>query len=201
MTMITRLARLVRADLNAVLDRLEAPELVLAQAVRDMEQALDRERRAVAGLDRELARLARRDRALAEEEARCNGAVAAGLEPDATEGSAAERDDLVRPLIRCRLEAARRRRALKDRAAEIEAERDRIAARCETQAARLDDLRSRAALAAPAATESAPEDPASPRWRAPGELSWSVPEPVAEAEVTLELIRLRRQGVGRGGAA
>ena len=202
MAMITRLARLVRADLNAVLDRLEAPELVLAQAVRDMEQALDQERRALSGLDRELERLARRDQVLMEEETRCSEAIAAGLEQAPEDGPAADRDALVRPLIRRRLDTARRRAALKARVAEVQAERGRLAARAEVHAARLDDLRSRAALAAPAATESAIDDPADPRWRAPGESAWSTPEaPVGDADVELELIRLRRQGAGRGGAA
>lgn len=191
MTMMTRLARLVRADLNALLERLEAPELVLAQAVRDMEQALEEERRAVAGLERELARLARRDLALAEDEAKCAEAIATGL----------ERDALVRPLIRRRLESARRRAALKSRQAEVQAERDRLADRGEIRAAQLDDLRARAALAAPAAAQSGLDDPADPRWRARGECLWSVPEaPVGDAEVELELMRLRRQGAGRGGA-
>ena len=202
MAMITRLARLVRADLNAVLDRLEAPELVLAQAVRDMEQALDQEHRALSGLDRELERLARRDQVLSEEETRCSDAIAAGLEQAPGDGPATDRDALVRPLIRRRLETARRRAALRSRAADVQAERGRLAARVEAHAARLDDLRSRAALAAPAAAESAVDDPADPRWRAPGESAWSAPDaPVGEAEIELELIRLRRQGPSRGGAA
>jgi len=197
MAMLTRLARLVRADLNAVLDRLEAPDLVLAQAVRDMESALDQERRALAGLDRELERLARRDQAMAEDETRCCESIATGLCESPADGGCADRDALVRPLIRRRLETARRRVALKSRTAEVQSERDRLAARTETHAARLDDLRSRAALAAPA--ESAVDDPADPRWRAPGESAWSDPQgPVNDSDVELELIRLRRQGAGRG---
>lgn len=202
MVMITRLARLVRADLNAVLDRLEAPELVLAQAVRDMEQALDQERRVLAGLDRELERLARRDRVLVEEETRYSDAIAAGMAQAPKDGPAADVEILVRPLIRRRLETARRRAALKARVVEVQAERGRLAAHSEGHAARLDDLRSRAALVAPAAAESAMDDPADPGWRAPGESAWSGPEaPVGDAEIELELIRLRRQGARPGGAA
>ena len=37
MTLITRLSRLFRADLHALLDRLEAPDVLLQQAIRDME--------------------------------------------------------------------------------------------------------------------------------------------------------------------
>lgn len=37
MAVLTRLARLFRADLHAVLDRLEAPDILLQQAIREME--------------------------------------------------------------------------------------------------------------------------------------------------------------------
>lgn len=41
MALITRLARLFRADFHAVLDRMEPPDIVLRQAVRDMQENLD----------------------------------------------------------------------------------------------------------------------------------------------------------------
>ncbi|MFZ5602452.1 MAG: PspA/IM30 family protein [Pseudomonadota bacterium] len=37
MTVLTRLSRLFRADLHALLDRMEAPDVLLQQAIRDME--------------------------------------------------------------------------------------------------------------------------------------------------------------------
>ena len=40
MALITRVSRLLRADLHAVLDRIEEPEALLRQAVRDMEEDL-----------------------------------------------------------------------------------------------------------------------------------------------------------------
>jgi phage shock protein A len=43
MALITRVSRLFRADVNAVLDRVEAPEILLKQAVRDMQEALDKD--------------------------------------------------------------------------------------------------------------------------------------------------------------
>jgi phage shock protein A len=45
MALITRVSRLFRADVNAVLDRMEEPEILLKQAVREMEEALDKEQR------------------------------------------------------------------------------------------------------------------------------------------------------------
>lgn len=41
MTLFTRLSRLLRADLHAVLDRMEAPDVLLQQAVRDMQTEID----------------------------------------------------------------------------------------------------------------------------------------------------------------
>ncbi len=72
MALITRMSRLFTADLHAVLDRLEEPDVLLKQAIREMEdelalrehriRLLDHEReqctRQAADIDRELARTA-----------------------------------------------------------------------------------------------------------------------------------------------
>ena len=41
MTLFTRLSRLLRADLHAVLDRMEAPDVLLQQGIRDMQTEID----------------------------------------------------------------------------------------------------------------------------------------------------------------
>ncbi|MGH8588771.1 MAG: PspA/IM30 family protein, partial [Gammaproteobacteria bacterium] len=40
MALITRVSRLFRSDLHAVLDRIEEPEVLLRQAIREMEAEL-----------------------------------------------------------------------------------------------------------------------------------------------------------------
>ena len=45
MTLITRLSRLFHADVNAVIDQLEEPELLLKQAIREMEETLNNDER------------------------------------------------------------------------------------------------------------------------------------------------------------
>ncbi len=40
MALITRLSRLLQADIHAVLDKIEEPELLLKQAIRDMEESI-----------------------------------------------------------------------------------------------------------------------------------------------------------------
>ncbi len=182
MTLMTRLARLVRADLNAVIDRLEAPEVVLAQSVREMELALAGDRRDLAALERELERLELRDGELAAAAARAAEALADGL--------ADGREALARPLIRRRLETERRRAALAARQAEVTVERGRLAARIESRTAHLEDLRGRAALYQET-TGRVDEDGTADGWPP----AWSGPDPgVSDAEVELELLRLRRQG-------
>lgn len=47
MTVITRLGRLFRADFHAVLDRIEEPELLLRQAIREMEDELARQEQSI----------------------------------------------------------------------------------------------------------------------------------------------------------
>ncbi|MGI9316849.1 MAG: PspA/IM30 family protein, partial [bacterium] len=44
MALITRLSRLFQADFNAVLDRIEEPDLQLKQAVREMQLAVDQDK-------------------------------------------------------------------------------------------------------------------------------------------------------------
>ncbi|OOZ38928.1 hypothetical protein BOW53_13550 [Solemya pervernicosa gill symbiont] len=40
MALINRVTRLFRADMHAVLDRIEEPEVLLRQSIREMEEAL-----------------------------------------------------------------------------------------------------------------------------------------------------------------
>ena len=42
MALINRMSRLFTADVHAVLDRIEEPDVLLRQAIREMEEALER---------------------------------------------------------------------------------------------------------------------------------------------------------------
>lgn len=53
MALITRLSRLFHADVNAVLDQLEEPELLLKQSIREMEESLNKSERQLKLLDLE----------------------------------------------------------------------------------------------------------------------------------------------------
>ncbi len=178
MALITRLARLWRADINALLDRLEAPDLVLGQAVREMEEALDGDRRRLVRLTRELG-------GLASQEAACSetlGQAAAALE----DCLAAGRDDLARPVIRRHLECERRRQQLGLHRAALETESERTGRRIAERESQLADLRARAAAYE---EPTALQDEAPPR-------SWA--SPIRDQDVEIHLLRAKRQ---RGGAA
>jgi phage shock protein A len=177
MALITRLARLWRADINALLDRLEAPDLVLAQAIREMEQALDADRRRLAHHMRELDRLGPQEAACTE----TLGQAASALEDCLAEG----REDLARPLIRRRLEGEREQRRLGQRRAELEAELERARRRIAERESQLADLRARAAAYQESATVP-DEDP----------VGWTV-SPIRDEDVEIHLLRAKRQ---RGGA-
>ncbi|MES9848615.1 MAG: PspA/IM30 family protein, partial [Candidatus Thiodiazotropha sp.] len=60
MALITRVSQLFRADVNAVLDRMEEPEILLKQAVRDMEEALTKDDHRVKVIELELKQVASR---------------------------------------------------------------------------------------------------------------------------------------------
>lgn len=177
MALITRLARLWRADINALLDRLEAPDLVLSQAVREMEQVIDGERRL-------LARLMADSECLAVLEAGCHSSLeqtAGALEVCLAE----DRGDLARPLIRRRLEAERQRQQIEGRRARLSGECEQARRRIAEREARLTDLKARASLVEGPVSE--PEDTSLPPVST-----------VRDEDVEIALLQARRL---RGGAA
>lgn len=151
MALITRLSRLLQADAHAVLDRIEEPELLLRQALREMERELDGAARQVRGLEQERERLGARDQTLRETLARIGEDLALCLD--------AGQDELARGLIRRRLETERALDDLARRRTGLDRE---LAERCETLAenrTRYEALRSRAeTLLDDAQAEGRPRD-------------------------------------------
>ena len=97
MALVTRLSRLFQADFHAVLDRIEEPDLQLRQAVREMQLALDSDRKRLQLMQHEL-----------EQSAKAQQSVQRRLEEFEAELDiclAAEKEDLARDLIRRKLGA------------------------------------------------------------------------------------------------
>lgn len=140
MALITRITRLFRADLHAVLDRIEEPDVLLRQAVREMEAELEGDEQRLRRMQHEQARIAARRQELTQALAR--------MEPELDLCFASAREDLARALVKRQLETqrgadllARREAALRDLIAAL-------AARIAENRARLDGMRQKAELLA-----------------------------------------------------
>lgn len=136
MALITRLARLFKADLHAVIDRLEAPDVLLKQAIREMEEAVATGQRVLAGSEADRKRIGARLAELAQQRERIGAELDLCFE--------ASNESLARGLLRRRLHIERGLGALTQQAEVLDAD---IAARremVESQRRRLGELRDRA---------------------------------------------------------
>ena len=170
MALITRISRLFRADLHEVLDRIEEPDVLLRQAVREMEEELAHDEQRIKVLDHEHAEMIARQTGIEQSLAE----IEEGLDVCFTSG----KDELARSLIRRRLEAQRyleilgsKRSALQDTLAGL---RERVA----NNRTRLESMRQKAELL----TEAGTPDQAGENWLSP-ELS------VREEDVEVAFLR------------
>lgn len=174
MALITRITRLFRADLHAVLDRLEEPDVLLKQAVREMEEALSNDERRLKALTLE------RDQRLAREADLQQSLGSLGEELDLC--FAAEKDDLARALIRRQLESERLAKALGRQRATLEQGLATLEVQVVANRARLEAMRQQAALMATDEERSRPEE------------VWSAtPLGVCDEEVEVALLRERQK--------
>lgn len=172
MALITRLGRLFKADMHSVIDRLEAPDMLLKQAVREMEEAVAAGQRALAGAEAERKRIGARLAELAQQRERIGGELDLCFE--------AGNEPLARVLLRRRLHIDRGERALNQQAEALDAN---IAARreaVESQRRRLAELRDKAEV-----FEVTPE---------PGEDPFTTPgQDISDADVELALLAEKRR--------
>ena len=129
MTLITRITRLVKADLHGILDGLEEPEEVIKQAIRDMEEDIATQERHLEELRAVLQRLAR--------EAQETTTAMQEIESQIDICFAAENEPLAKNLIRKRLEMARRAKGIARTQEETQAQSDGLATRIATHKAQL----------------------------------------------------------------
>jgi phage shock protein A len=156
MTLMTRIARLFRADLHAVLDRIEEPDALLRQALREMEEDLGRDEQRLQSLRREQTQLAAR-----EDEWRRS---LAALEEELDLCFAAGKNDLARALVKRKLEIERTVKIMDKRRETLNAGQADLASRIEENRARLDQIRQKAEVLA----EGIPDHPAEAHWHCPG---------------------------------
>jgi phage shock protein A len=177
MTLITRFSRLFRADLHAVLDRIEEPDLVLRQSVREMEEDLTHDRRRVALLREEQRQLAAREKDLEQ------SLATLGEELDTC--FAAGKDDLARLLLRRQLEAERLGGLINRKREDAENAVRRLEAVVHEKDAQLEAMRQKAELFTPDAPPFAAE-------------RWDIPSvSVRDEEVEVAFLREQQRRAGR----
>lgn len=149
MALINRFTRLFTADLHAVLDRMEEPEILLKQAVREMEAAL-------ADTERRLRAVAVRNEQL-NDARRSAGQALERLAEELDICLAADNDDLARTLIRRKLAGERHAAQLEVQRVAVTGTHAELETRVAEQRAELLELRQKAELYLGAA-EPAPAD-------------------------------------------
>lgn len=138
MALITRVSRLFRADVNAVLDKMEEPELLLKQAVREMEEELDRDEHRVKLLALELKQTVTRQGDLTQR----LGETEEELDLCFDTGNEA----LARALLRRKLEAESFIKFLNRKHEELHAAADELKRRIDENRSRLESMRQKEAL-------------------------------------------------------
>ena len=140
MALITRISRLFQADLHAVLDRIEEPDQLLRQALREMEDDMARDEQGMKALNHELEQLISRETDI-------------GHSLDAIEGELdvcfeSGKDDLARALIKRKLEALRFLKFLSRKREVQERTLSGLRTRLQENRASLDSMRQKAELLA-----------------------------------------------------
>lgn len=168
MALITRLSRLFRSDLHAVLDRIEEPELLLRQAIREMEDDLAHDEQRLKLMKHEQGQIAGRLADLDREQAE--------IEEQLDVCFASEKEDLARALIRRKLESGQFQKALAKKREVLEEHLKALTARLGENKTRLSDMRQEAEILA---AESEPET-----------AGWSTlePRPVRDEDVEVALL-------------
>ncbi len=140
MALITRVSRLFRADMHAVLDRIEEPDVLLRQAVREMEEDLAGDEQRIKFLNHEFGQLTARQDDL--------GQSLAEIEQELDVCFDSGKDDLARTLIRRKLEAQRFLRFLARKRETLEETLSGLKAKLQENRARLESMRQKAELLA-----------------------------------------------------
>ncbi len=140
MALITRISRLFRADMHAVLDRIEEPEVLLRQAVREMEEDITSDEQRIKFLNLEYGQLTGRQDDL--------GQSLAEIEQQLDVCFDSGKADLARTLIRRKLEAQRFLKFLARKRETLEKTLSGLKARLQENRTRLESMRQKAELLA-----------------------------------------------------
>lgn len=140
MALITRLSRLFKADMHAVLDRIEEPQQLLQQAVREMEEALHQEQQQLKRMQHEQRQLQRRLQGLQQSVEKSDEELDICLNSG--------KEDLARSIIKRRLESERLGKLLAQQEEALGEQIKQLEPRIEQNRAELEGMRQKAELLA-----------------------------------------------------
>ena len=197
MAIVNRIQRLFRADVHAVLDIIEEPEAILKQAIREMQEALDRKRARLARNQNKLRTLKASEAYLKEE----IGKIHQDLELCLKEGS----EEVVRKTVGRKLGFQKSLTVIQQKVSTWETLCEQQIQEIDLQQSQLESIIGKAKMFVHTARQDLPfsvaesilaaaDQSAAPSY--PG----TMPAHVSEEEIELEWIRLR-ESFREGGAA
>ena len=170
MALITRVSRLFQADFHAVLDRIEEPEVLLRQAVREMEEELARDEQRNKILAHEQRQLISRETELKQS--------LHDIEEELDTCFEAGNDDLARACIKRRLETQRFGKNLSRKCVVLKETLDELNSRLKENRSRLESMQQKAELLAGESARTRPAD------------SWTLPDiSVRDEDVEVAFLR------------
>ena len=174
MALITRVSRLFQADFHAVLDRIEEPDVLLRQAVREMEEELARDEQRSKLLTHEQRQLITRETELKQ--------ALHDIEEELDSCFEAGNDDLARSCIKRRLETQRLGKNTSRKRAALKETLDDLNNRLRENQSRLESMQQKAELLAEECARTHPAD------------SWPLPDiSVRDEEVEVAFLREKQQ--------
>jgi phage shock protein A len=162
MALITRVSRLFQADFHAVLDRIEEPEVLLRQAVREMEEELARDEQRSKLLQHEQRQLTTRETELKQS--------LHDIEEELDTCFEAGNDDLARTCIKRKLEAQRFGKNISRKRGALKETLDELNTRLRENRAHLESMQQKAELLAEENVRARPAD------------NWSIPDVIVRDE-------------------
>lgn len=142
MPLITRIARLFQADMNAVLDKIEEPECTLKQAIREMQELLDADKRYIKLQEYELKQLGS---TLNKKETELSDSIEE-LQQQLQVCFESKKDELARSLIKRKLEAEQMIASLSTKETTHKETLDQIKANYEEQCSQLENMQQKAEI-------------------------------------------------------
>jgi phage shock protein A len=136
MALIARLSRLFQADMHAVLDKIEEPELLLKQAIRDMEESIAADEWQIRLWEHEQQQLSNKHNQLVDS--------LTDLEEKLSLCFKSKKDDLARSLIKRKLETQQAKLSLAENSAVFKEKITRLSKRLTEHQAQLTGMKQKA---------------------------------------------------------